>query len=72
MERHAQRVRAAGTDWPDADAWHAYRLGSRWRAALIVEIAQKFLSQGTPSSLHMVAERCLSAAVDLETHDLLD
>jgi hypothetical protein len=42
------------------------------RAALIVEIGQKFLSQGAPSSLHMVAERCLNAAVDLETHDLLD
>ena len=66
---HAQALAAAGVH-DAADPWQAYRLGVLRRAARIVEIAPGWPA-ASESALRMVAERCLSAAADLDTAELI-
>lgn len=66
---HAEALAAAGVR-DAADPWQAYRLGVLRRAARIVEIAPGWPVAGE-SALRMVAERCLAAAADLDTAELI-
>ena len=66
---HAEALAEAGVR-DAADAWQAYRLGVLRRAIRIVEIAPGWPAAGE-ASLRMVAERCLSAAADLDTAELI-
>lgn len=66
---HAQALAAAGVR-DTADPWQAYRLGVLRRAARIVEIAPGW-PKPAESALRMVAERCLGAAADLDSAELI-
>ncbi len=64
LERHADRLAAAGCRWPDP--WRDYRLGLLRRAARIVEIADADFP-----SLPWVFRRSAMAAVELEVSELI-
>ncbi len=66
---HAEALAAAGVR-DGGDPWQAYRLGILRRAIRIVEIAPGWPAAGE-GGLRMVAERCLMAAADLDTAELI-
>ena len=70
VARHAEAVRAGGVaGWNDP--WLDYRRGVLRRAIRIVEIASTFPGAVYGPALHMVSERCITAAVDHRVGDLI-
>ena len=68
-ELHASVLRSAGVGW--ANPWADYRLAILRRAIVIVEIAADRFELIEHPGFRFVIERCLTAAVDLETNDLI-
>lgn len=71
VEHHAAAVAAAGVPG-FTDPWPAFRLGVLRRAARVVEFAEHWpRGRAAEGALRMVAERCLTAAVDHRVGELI-